>query len=117
MLVTTPCTSLKVTKNLEEAGNSCCLFHIVSWLTPANHHHHHHHHHYRRRRRPRRRYHLALEKLKLPCLRMKRRQLDALFLDQNYLGSKYCPNVLETFILRVPDQYIRDCFVQGPLIK
>jgi hypothetical protein len=37
-----------------------------------------------------------------------RQQLDAMFLIQIYLGSKFCPSLLETVDLRVPARYIRD---------
>jgi hypothetical protein len=53
-------------------------------------------------------YSLALEKLKLHTLRMKRHHLDALFLTQVYLRSKFCSSVLEVAGLRVPARYIRD---------
>jgi hypothetical protein len=51
---------------------------------------------------------IALEQLKLDTLRMRRHRLDALFFIQVYLGSKFCPSVLETVGLRVPARYIRD---------
>jgi hypothetical protein len=34
--------------------------------------------------------------------------LDALFLNQGYRGSKFCPPVLDTCGLRDPFRYIRD---------
>jgi hypothetical protein len=49
----------------------------------------------------------ALEYLKLHSLRIRRHQLDALFLIQVYLGSKLCPSVLETVGLRVPTRHLR----------
>jgi hypothetical protein len=39
---------------------------------------------------------------------MRRHHLDALFLIQVCLGSKFCPSVLEIAGLRVPLRYIRD---------
>jgi hypothetical protein len=39
---------------------------------------------------------------------MRRHQLHALFLIQLYLGSTFCPSVLEIAGLRVPARYIRD---------
>jgi hypothetical protein len=39
---------------------------------------------------------------------MRRHLLDALFLIQVYLGSKFCPSLLEVVGLRVPDRYMRD---------
>jgi hypothetical protein len=51
---------------------------------------------------------LALQKLNLHNLRMRRHRLDAVFLTQIYSGSKFCPSVLETVGLRVPPRRIRD---------
>jgi hypothetical protein len=53
-------------------------------------------------------YSLALEELKLHTLCMTRQHLDALFLIQVYLGSKFCPSVLEIVGPRVPGPHIRD---------
>jgi hypothetical protein len=53
-------------------------------------------------------YSLALEELKFHTLRVRRHRFDALFLTQAYLGSKFCPSVLEIVGLRVPARYIRD---------
>jgi hypothetical protein len=39
---------------------------------------------------------------------MRRHRLDALFFIQVYLGSKFCPSVLEIVDIRVPARYIRD---------
>jgi hypothetical protein len=39
---------------------------------------------------------------------VRRHHLDALFLIQVYLGSKFCPSVLEIAGLRVPSRHIRD---------
>jgi hypothetical protein len=50
----------------------------------------------------------ALEYLKLHTLRKRRYHLDALFLIQVYLGSKFCPSVLETVGLRVPTRHLKD---------
>jgi hypothetical protein len=51
---------------------------------------------------------LAFEELRLRALRTRRHHLDARFLIQVYLGSKFCPSVLEIVGLRVPARYIRD---------
>jgi hypothetical protein len=51
---------------------------------------------------------LALEELKLHALCMRRHHLDALFLTQVYLTSKFCSCVLEIAGLRVPALYISD---------
>jgi hypothetical protein len=48
----------------------------------------------------------ALEHLKLHTLRKRRYHLDALFLIQVYLGSKFCPSVLETVGLHVPTRHL-----------
>jgi hypothetical protein len=53
-------------------------------------------------------YSLALEELKLHTLRVRRHGLDVHFLTQVYLGSKFCPSVLEILGLRVSARYIRD---------
>jgi hypothetical protein len=37
----------------------------------------------------------------------RRHHLDALFLKQVYIGSKFCPPVLDTGLLRDPSRYIR----------
>jgi hypothetical protein len=50
----------------------------------------------------------ALEYLKLQTLRKRRYHLDALFLIQVYLGSKFCPSVLKTVGLCVPTRHLRD---------
>jgi hypothetical protein len=50
----------------------------------------------------------ALEHLKLHTLHERRDHLNALFLIQVYLGSKFCPSVLETVGLRVPTRHLRD---------
>jgi hypothetical protein len=47
-------------------------------------------------------YSLALVKLKLYTLYIRRHRLDALFLTQVYFGLKFCPSVLEIVGLRVP---------------
>jgi hypothetical protein len=39
---------------------------------------------------------------------MSRNRLDALFPTQVYFGSKFCPDVLEIIVVRVPARYIRD---------
>jgi hypothetical protein len=52
-------------------------------------------------------YSLTLEELKIHTLHMKRHHLDALFLIQVYIGSKFCP-LLEIVGLRIPTRYIRD---------
>jgi hypothetical protein len=64
-------------------------------------------------------YSLALEKLTLHTLRMMKHHLDALFLIQVDIGSKFCPSVLEIVGLRVPSRYIRDllCSVSAPQVK
>jgi hypothetical protein len=61
----------------------------------------------------------ALEHLKLHTLRKRRYHLDVLFLIQVYLGSKFCPSVLETVGLRVPTLHLRDfpLFCVCPAIK
>jgi hypothetical protein len=61
----------------------------------------------------------ALECLKLHTLRKRRYHLDALFLIQVYLGSKFCPSVLETVGLCVPTRHLRDfpLFYVWPAIK
>jgi hypothetical protein len=51
-------------------------------------------------------YYLALEELKLHTLRMRRHHLDALSFIRLYLGSKFCPSVLEIAGLRVPSRYM-----------
>jgi hypothetical protein len=56
---------------------------------------------------------LALEELKLHTLRMRRHRLDALFLIQVYLCSKFCPSDLEIVALRVPARNIRDFALFG----
>jgi hypothetical protein len=48
----------------------------------------------------------ALEHLKLHTLHKRRDHLDALFLIQVYLGSKFCPSVMETVGLRVPTRHL-----------
>jgi hypothetical protein len=50
----------------------------------------------------------ALEHLKLHSLRKRRDHLEALFLIQVYLDSKFCPSVLETVGLRVLTRHLRD---------
>jgi hypothetical protein len=61
----------------------------------------------------------ALERLKLHTLRKRRNHLDALFLIQDCLGSKFSPSVLETVGLRVPTRHLRDfpLFYVCPTIK
>jgi hypothetical protein len=61
----------------------------------------------------------APEHLKLLSLRKRRDHNDALFLIQVYLGSKFCPSVLETVGLRVPTRHLRDfsLFYVCPTIK
>jgi hypothetical protein len=54
---------------------------------------------------------LGLEQLKSHTLQKRRHHLDALFRTQLYLGSKFCPSVLNTIGIRVPSQYTRDLFV------
>jgi hypothetical protein len=54
-------------------------------------------------------YSLASEELKLHTLSVRRHRLDALFLIQVYLDSKFSPSVLEIAGLRVPSWHIRDC--------
>jgi hypothetical protein len=54
-------------------------------------------------------YPLALEEVKLRTLLMRRHRLDALFLIQVYLGSKFWPSVLEIAGLPVPARHIRLC--------
>jgi hypothetical protein len=53
-------------------------------------------------------YSIALEQSKLTTWRthMRRRHIDALFFIQAYLGSIYCPFVLENVGLRAPTRYI-----------
>jgi hypothetical protein len=53
-------------------------------------------------------YSLTSEELKLHTSRMWRHRLDALFLTEVYLGSKFCSCVLEIVGLRVPGRYNRD---------
>jgi hypothetical protein len=53
-------------------------------------------------------YSLALQKLNLHALRMRRHRLDAVFPTQAYSGSKFCPSVLETVGFRFPPRRIRD---------
>jgi hypothetical protein len=50
----------------------------------------------------------ALEHLKLHTLRKRRYHPGVLFLIHVYLGSKFCPSVLETVGLRVPTLHLRD---------
>ena len=50
----------------------------------------------------------ALDKLKLPTLHTRRRQIDALFLIRTFNGSLNCPSVLETVGIRVPSRNIRN---------
>jgi hypothetical protein len=45
--------------------------------------------------------------IELFLLYMRGYHLDALFLIQVYLGSKFCPSVLETLRLRVPTRHLR----------
>jgi hypothetical protein len=61
----------------------------------------------------------ALEHLKLHTLRKRRYHLDALFLIQVYLGSKFCLSVLETVGLRVSTRHLKDfpLFCVCPAIK
>jgi hypothetical protein len=51
-------------------------------------------------------YDIISEKLNLQTLRIRRRQIDALFLINAFCGTKYCPSVLETVGLRVPTRDI-----------
>jgi hypothetical protein len=53
-------------------------------------------------------YILALQELNLHTLCMRMHRLDAVFLNQVYSGSKFCPSVLETVGLRVPPRRIRN---------
>jgi hypothetical protein len=50
---------------------------------------------------------------------MRLERVYALFLIQVYLGSKFCPSVLETVSLRVPTRHLRDfpLFYVCPTIK
>jgi hypothetical protein len=45
--------------------------------------------------------------LEYRTLRKRRYHLDALFLIEVYLGSRFCPSVLETVDLRVPTRHVR----------
>jgi hypothetical protein len=51
---------------------------------------------------------VALNHLEFHTLSDRRCHLDALFLLNVYNGSKFCPTLLETFGLRVPDRNFRD---------
>jgi hypothetical protein len=64
-------------------------------------------------------YSSALEYLKLHTLRKRRYHLDEIFPIQVYLGSKFCPSVLEIVGLRVPTRHFRDfpLFCVCPAIK
>jgi hypothetical protein len=75
-----------------------------------NYYYYYHHYYY---------YSNALEYLKLHTLGKRRNHLDALFLIQVYLGSKFCPSVLETVGLRVPTRHLRvfPLFYVCPTIK
>jgi hypothetical protein len=53
-------------------------------------------------------YSLALDKLKLHILHMRKHRLNTIFLNQVYLGSNFCPSVYEIVSFRVPALYIRD---------
>jgi hypothetical protein len=53
-------------------------------------------------------YSLALVKLKLHTLCIRRHRLDALFLTQVYFGLKFCSSFMEIVGLRVPARHIRD---------
>jgi hypothetical protein len=57
--------------------------------------------------------------IKLHTLPKRRDHFNALFLIQVYLGSKFCPSVLETVGLRVPTRHLRDfsLFYVCPTIK
>jgi hypothetical protein len=57
-------------------------------------------------------YDLALKQLKLQTLRKRRYYLDALFLIQVYLGSIFCPSVLDTVGLRAPVRLSETFYVQ-----
>jgi hypothetical protein len=61
----------------------------------------------------------SIELQKFHTLRKRRYHLDALFLIQVYLGSKFCPSVLETDGLRGPTRHLRDfpLFYVCPTIK
>jgi hypothetical protein len=50
----------------------------------------------------------VLDKLKLPTLHSRRRQIDALFLISTFKGLYNCPSVLETVGIRVPSRNIRN---------
>jgi hypothetical protein len=63
------------------------------------------------------RYSLALEQLRLLTLRVRRHYQVAPFLIQVFLGSKFCPSVLETWSSTSCSVHQRLCFVQCLLLK